>query len=560
MTKRGVFDTIKTTQMAHNKIGVCALEKKLTTRKKKWIERTIANDRSYKLFLYNRFLIFLTLLLLQLAGYVAIWYLFVYQTKIGVLVQFAVGILSWIAVLRLINKVDKPSTRLGWVIVIIVAPVFGLPSYLLFGEGRPAKRLKQKLERAKQENALVMQQVYGKTPQIQPKTRRESLCRFLQDEADAPAFFDGSVEYYPSGDKMFAAMKEEIAKAENYILVEYFIIGYGKMWKELLALLLERAEAGAQIRIIYDDFGCMMTLPPKYDQYLEGLHENIRCVTFNNVVPVFALRMNNRDHRKILVVDGKVAFTGGVNIADEYIGEKRRFGFWKDTGLKITGDAVRSFIRTFFDTWNGIYPQKESLNAYLSPSFLKNAEQTTNGKTLIQPYADSPLDDIAVGEAVYGDMLYSAEKYAYIFTPYLILDDSMRSALCLAALRGVDVRIVTPAIPDKKTIYRLTRANYSVLMKAGVKIYEYTPGFIHAKSMLCDDECAVVGTINLDYRSLYLHFENAVYFQDEKAIGELKRDCEETFAVSKLCTVENTRRNLFGRIFDSLLRIFETLF
>ena len=534
--------------------------KKLTKRKKKWIERTVSNDRSYKLFLYNRFFIFLILVLLQIAGYIAVWYLFVYQTKIGVLVQFAVGILSWIAVLRLINKVDKPSTRLGWVIVILVAPVFGLPSYLFFGEGRPAKRLKNRLNQAKQENALAMRQAYGEPPQMQPKNRKESICRFLQNVASAPAFFDGSVEYYSSGEKMFAAMQEALKKAEKYVLVEYFIIGYGKMWKELLRLLLEKASAGVQVRIIYDDFGCMMTLPPKYDKYLESLHENIRCVTFNNVAPVFAVRMNNRDHRKMLVIDGKVAFTGGVNVADEYIGEVRRFGFWKDTGLKITGDAVRSFVNVFFDTWNGIYPQKESLNAYLPPAFSKNAERKGDEKTLIQPYADSPLDDVAVGEVVYGDMLHSAEKYVYIFTPYLILDDSMRSALCLAAARGVDVRIVTPAIPDKKVIYRLTRANYLVLMKAGVKIYEYTPGFIHAKSMLCDDECAVVGTINLDYRSLYLHFENAVYFQDEKAIADLKRDCEETFAVSKLCTLENTKRTVFGRMMDSLLRIFETLF
>ena len=520
----------------------------------------MANDRSYKLFLYNRFFIFLILVLLQVAGYIAVWYLFVYQTKIGVVVQFAVGILSWIVVLRLINKVDKPSTRLGWIIVILVAPVFGLPSYLFFGEGRPAKRLKKKLQRAQEENAVEMQKAYGETPKIEPQNRKESICQFLQNVAASPAYFDGSVEYYPSGEKLFSAMKEALATAEKYVLVEYFIIGYGKMWKALLQLLLEKAALGVQIRIIYDDFGCMMTLPPKYDRYLEGLHENIRCVTFNNVAPVFAVRMNNRDHRKILVVDGKVAFTGGVNVADEYIGEVRRFGFWKDTGLKITGNAVRSFINEFFDIWNAIYPQKESLNAYLPPAFLENTEKQVEQKTLIQPYADSPLDDIAVGEVVYGDILNSAEKYVYIFTPYLILDDSMRSALCLAAARGVDVRIVTPAIPDKKTIYRLTRANYPILMKAGVKIYEYTPGFIHAKSMLCDDACAVVGTINLDYRSLYLHFENAVYFQDERAVADLKRDCEETFAVSKLCTAENTKRGVFGRMIDSLLRIFETLF
>ena len=534
--------------------------KKLTKRKKKWIERTVANDRSYKLFLYNRFFLFLLLVLAQVTGYLAIWYLFVYQTQAGVAVQLAVGVLSWIVVLRLINKVDKPSTRLGWIIVILIAPVFGLPAYLLYGEGRPAAWLKRRLDISKAENAVVFKEKYGEPSSVEPQGRREAVTKYLQNAADAPAFSDGSVCYYSSGEKMFLDMLAELEKAEKYILVEYFIIGYGKMWKEILKILVEKAALGVQVRIIYDDFGCMMTLPPKYEKYLESLHENIRCMTFNNVVPVFAVRMNNRDHRKLLVIDGKVGFTGGVNIADEYIGEVRRFGYWKDTGIKITGGAVRSFVKTFFDTWNAFYPQKESLNAYLPPAFEEKATLKNENKTLIQPYDTSPLGGLTVGEVVYWDMLNSAEKYVYIFTPYLILDDSMRGAICLAAARGVDVRIVTPGIPDKKTIYRLTRANYSVLMKAGVKIYEYTPGFIHAKSMLCDGECAVVGTINLDYRSLYLHFENAVYFKDEKAIADLKRDCEETFAVSTLCTTENTKRNIFGRILDSLLRVFETLF
>ena len=532
------------------------MRKKLSKRKKKWIERTVSNDRSYKLFLYNRFFLFLILVLAQVAGYLVIWYLFVYQTTAGVAVQFAVGILSWIFVLRLINKVDKPHTRLGWVMVILIAPVFGLPAYLLYGEGRPAARLKKKLDVSRAENSGAIKEKYGEALPVEMLGRKDAIVKYLQDAAEYPAFTDGTIAYYPSGEKMFADMLDELAKAEKYILVEYFIIGYGKMWKEILKLLVEKATLGVQVRIIYDDFGCMMTLPPKYDKYLESLHENIRCMTFNNVVPVFAVRMNNRDHRKLLVIDGKVGFTGGVNIADEYIGEVRRFGYWKDTGVKITGSATRSFVKMFFDFWNAFYPQKESVNAYLPPAF----EEKTTNKTCIQPYDACPLSGRVVGEAVYLDMLNSAEKYVYIFTPYLILDDYMRGAICLAAERGVDVRIVTPGIPDKKTIYRLTRANYSVLMKAGVKIYEYTPGFIHAKSMLCDGESPVVGTINFDYRSLYLHFENAVYFKDEAALADLKRDCEETFAISSLCTPENVKRNVFGRIWDSLLRVFETLF
>lgn len=278
-------------------------------------------------------------------------------------------------------------------------------------------------------------------------------------------------------------------------------------------------------------------------------------MTFNDVVPLLAVRMNNRDHRKMLVVDGKVAFTGGINIADEYINEKRRFGYWKDTGLKITGNAVRSFTQMFFYMWNAFRKDKENVTDYLLPE--TPAKEDTGVR--IQPYDDSPLDNVSMGEAVYMDILERASRYVYIFTPYLVLDDSMRSAICRAALRGVDVRLVTPAVPDKKTVFRLTRANYGILMKAGVKIYEYTPGFIHAKSMVCDDECAVVGTINLDYRSLYHHFENAVYFSGSEAVAAVKRDCEETFAVSKQCTAENVKRGIIGKLVDSVLRVFETL-
>jgi cardiolipin synthase len=213
----------------------------------------------------------------------------------------------------------------------------------------------------------------------------------------------------------------------------------------------------------------------------------------------------------------------------------------------------------FFDLWNAFYKEKEEVGKYLIAPFNTDIPPSNDRKQVIQPYDDSPLDKMSVGEYVYLDMIERAAKYVYVFTPYLILDDMTRGALCRAAMRGVDVRIVTPAIPDKKAVYRLTRANYGILLRAGVKIYEYTPGFIHAKSMLCDGECAVVGTINLDYRSLYLHFENAVYFANCQAVADLARDCEETFASSKLCTKENTKRGIVGRLIDSILRVFETL-
>ena len=530
--------------------------KKMTKRKQRWIERTIANDRSYKLFLYNRFFMFLIFVLLQLVSYVFLWFLFVYHTSVGVIFQVLTGILMICVLLYLLNKNDRPSVKLNWIIIILIAPILGVPMYILYGEGRPTWKMNRKILQAKAENRARMQEIYGEREVLQPNERNEAIGHYLSQYADYPVFHDGEIEYYKSGEEMFPHMLEAMQKAEKYILLEYFIIAHGKMWNEMRKVLLEKAEQGVQIRIIYDDFGCMMTLPPKYDRYLESLHENIRCLAFNQIVPLFAVRMNNRDHKKILVVDGKVAFTGGINIADEYIAEKQRFGYWKDTGLKITGGAVRSFVQMFFYMWNAFRKDKEDIAAYLPASV---ARENAQGKQWIQPYDDSPFDKISVAETVYLDMIERATKSLYIFTPYLLLDDFVRGALCRAAARGVDVRIVTPGIPDKKMVYRLTRANYQILMRSGIKIYEYTPGFIHAKSMVCDNESAVVGTINLDYRSLYFHFENAVYFSGCEAVSALTQDCEEVFAVSTLRTPENTKRGVVGRVVDSVLRVFETL-
>ncbi|MBR2320620.1 MAG: PLDc N-terminal domain-containing protein [Clostridia bacterium] len=535
--------------------------KKLSERKKRKIERTVANNRSYKLYLYNRFFTFLLLVLGQLVGFVLLAYLFINNTKIGVFVQLAVWALSFAAVLYLINKNERPSIKLNWILLMLVLPVIGVPAYLLYGEGRPVRWMQKRIAKASQENNRQFSDFYGADPLTLPQNRDESIVHYLAKYGVYPVYNEGAATYYKRGEEMFLAMKDALCKAEKFILLDYFIIAHGKMWNEILAILLEKAELGVQIRIIYDDFGCMVTLPPNYDKYLESLHKNIRCMTFNSVIPIFAVHMNNRDHRKVMVIDGKVAFTGGVNLADEYIGEKVRFGYWKDSGVRIEGIAVASFTKMFFDVWNAFRADKETLSDYLLPAkegtmYKMNGE---NGLT-IQPYDDSPLDKISVGEAVYLDIIQRASKYVYICTPYLVLDDYMRAVLMQAAARGVDVRIVTPAIPDKKITFRLTRANYDILMKVGIKIYEYTPGFIHSKSVVSDDCCAVVGTINFDYRSLYHHFENAVYFAGCDAVQDVKRDAEETFAVSKLCNEQDLRRTLVGKFFDSLLRVFETLF
>ncbi|MBR2623023.1 MAG: PLDc N-terminal domain-containing protein [Clostridia bacterium] len=535
--------------------------KRLSERKKRRIERTVANDRSYKLYLYNRFFIFMLLVLGQLVGFILLAYLFVYNSAAGVLLQILVSIIALIAVLYLINCNDRPSIKLNWILMMLIVPIVGVPMYLLYGEGRPTRWMRSKMDKVCRENDAHFIDFYGEYTLTDVETREQSIVHFLTKYAQYPAYGEGDVTYYKSGEDMFPAMKKALQSAEKFILLDYFIIAHGKMWNEILTILLQKAEQGVQIRIIYDDFGCMVTLPPRYDRYLEGLHKNIRCMTFNNVIPLFAVHMNNRDHRKIMVIDGKVAFTGGINIADEYIAEKVRYGYWKDSGVRIEGPAVASFVKMFFNIWNAFRKDKEELKDYLPPikEGIMYALKFDKGK-MIAPYDDSPLDKVSVGESVYLDVIQRASRYVYIFTPYLVLDDYMRAALVQAASRGVDVRIVTPGIPDKKMTFRLTRANYAVLIEKGIKIYEYTPGFIHAKSIVSDDTCAVVGTINFDYRSLYHHFENAVYIVGQEAVLDVKRDCEETFAVSKLCTKKDTRRTIVGKLFDALLRVFETLF
>ena len=548
--------------------------KKMNKRRKERIERNILRDRHYKVLIYNRFIITLLLVLLQIVVY-ALILVHYYNGFRGVMIT--IDILALVCVLYIINRNEKPSSKLNWVIMILAAPVFGVPMYLLFGEGRPTYIMNRKITAAKRTNVKLLSE--GDAAQ---GGRDGETSRYLSRYAGYPAFREGDVTYYPSGKEMFADMLAALDGAEKFILAEYFIIAGGVMWDEFRERLLKKAREGVKVLVIYDDVGSLFVLPPKYDKYLEYLHPNIRCFRFNPAVPVFTMRMNNRDHRKILVVDGKAAFTGGINLADEYIDAKRRFGYWKDTGVRITGPAVHSFTVMFFNLWNAFRKDKEDVSKFL-PAPGKGGKTASSsgaeeggekaeeipleekcggqgsGELLIHPYDDSPLDKESVGETVYLDIINRASDYVYIFTPYLILDDFMRAAICNAAKRGVDVRIVTPGIPDKKTVFRLTRSNYGPLLRAGVKIYEYTPGFIHAKSMVSDDKCAVVGSINLDYRSLYLHFENAVYFSGCDAVKAVKEDGERTFADCKCISLDDTRQSFFGRLVDAVLRVFETL-
>ncbi len=558
--------------------------KKLSEKKKAWIERSVYNNRAYKSFLYNRFFIYLLSALAQVAALAAFTILLLSHSKWALVLQLVIELFALGLVCYIVSHHDRASTKLSWIILILVFPVFGSPTYLACSGGRPTKGMQKKIQRAQEENESALKEAgfeidslslpdgFLKEPQpIQADglnrldeadslDEADGVSRYLQTQARYPAFTGGKICYYQSGEEVFPDMLKAIESAKKYILLEYFIISAGEMWNAVLQRLIEKAEAGVQVRIIYDDVGCIVTLPPKYDEYLESFSPNMQCLKFNKAVPFFDVKLNHRDHRKMLVVDGRVAFTGGINLADEYINKKERFGYWKDTSVKIEGSAAWAFTKIFFALWNAFYKQKSSILEFLPVKAEKQeASSCVSGEGILQPFDDSPLDRKSVAETVYAQMIHSAKRYVYIFTPYLVLDDYLRQALIDAAERGVDVRIVTPGIPDKKAVYRLTRSNYGVLQKSGVKIYEYTPGFIHAKSIVCDDCRAVVGTINFDYRSLYHHFENAVYFTQKEAVLAVKRDAEQVFSVSKQKTPENTKSTFFSRAIDCFLRVFETL-
>ena len=356
---------------------------------------------------------------------------------------------------------------------------------------------------------------------------------------------------------MFPVLVRELEQAKHYIYIEYFIINDGVMWQTILSILERKVKEGVDVRLIYDDFGCLTTLPHKYEDILRA--KGIRCQVFNRFRPILNIIQNNRDHRKICVIDGHTGFTGGINLADEYINQKERFGHWKDTAVMLKGEAVWNMTAMFLDMWTVITGSKElwHFEDYL-PHRHHPEEFESDG--FVQPFCDTPLDKEVVGENVYLNIINRAKRYVYICTPYLIIDNELMTALCLAAKSGVDVKIMTPGIPDKKMVFLLTQSYYEQLVSAGVEIYEYQPGFLHAKSFVCDDEVGVVGTINLDYRSLYLHFEDGVWMYRNKVVGDIRKDFEETLEYCHTIDLDFCKnRGLVTRGIQSIMRVFAPL-
>lgn len=500
--------------------------------------------------------IFSRMVVTGLAILIQVLWLFFMLYEFSLQYTFANLLLDIAGLLLVIHIIDKPgnvSAKLAWTFVLLLFPIPGIVVYYVFGRPKLTKKtqlamdhVNRRMERHLEQSRDIMERLREKDVRIYRQ------AEYIRAWSHFPACENTETNYYPCGEDMFADMLAAIRQAKRFIFLEYFIIDEGRMYDALIQALEEKVKDGVEVRLIYDDVGCLRTLPLHFTERME--QNGVRCAAFNRFRPILNIVMNNRDHRKILIVDGTVGFTGGLNIADEYINEKQRFGYWKDTGIRITGDAVWNFTIMFLEMWDYIKKEQTDCEKY-RPEKTKMQE-----RGVVQPYGDTPLDNEKVGETVYLNMICKAKDYIYIYTPYLIIDQEMQATLCNAAKSGVDVRIVTPGIPDKKLIFLLTRSNYRALLDSGVKIYEYTPGFIHAKCFLCDDETAAVGSINLDYRSLYLHFECGVWMYRSKATLQLKEDMLRTFSCSHQIRKEEWReRGLLNGPVVSLLKLFAPL-
>lgn len=526
-------------------------------RYQKEIKREIKQIRvqaKSKLFgvVYSRTAIILLLLLVQAAFFGVLLY---YLESYGPMMYALTITVSVSVVIYLMNEIGNVEFKLTWLFFILSVPVVGAGFYLL-----------NKTELGNRYNRTRLKELWHETEVYKPqnteivdimRSGRQAhsiLSNFLYNRVGFPTYGNTEATYFSLGDEMFPALLDEINRAEHYIFMEYFIITEGLMWDTILRVLQKKAQQGVEVRVMYDGMCSIANLP--YD-YLNRLRElGINCKQYAPLVPILSTSQNNRDHRKICVVDGKVAFTGGVNLADEYINQKRRFGHWKDCGIMLKGDAVNSFTIMFLQMWNVSERRKENYAKYLTPQ--KNGFRRKLGFMI--PYGDCPYDREDVGKEVYLHILNHAKKYVHIMTPYLILDSEMSTALCRAAKSGVEVQLIMPYIPDKKYAFYLAKTYYSELLKSGVQIFEYTPGFVHSKLFVSDDDTATVGTVNLDYRSLYLHFECGVFIYHNPVVHDIERDFQETLRkCHKVTLLEVKNRSFFVKLYGQVLRLIAPL-
>lgn len=474
------------------------------------------------------------------------------NSAVSSLTRTVAELVSLVVAFYIIRSRKKPAYKISLVAMVLLFPLFGGIFYIIyksniFWRGMHKRLLKIYGESRKHRNInkVSVEELVQELPEF------KTQIRYMDEFLGFPFYKNTEIKYFVSGREMFDTLCEELRLAKKYIFLEFFIVKEGKMWSDIEKILVEKASEGVDVRLIYDDMGSIQGFSDgKIDELIGN---GINVSVFNPLNPFTSSEQNNRDHRKIVSIDGSVAFTGGVNISDEYIGEIERFGHWKDTGVMLKGEGAWGFTVMFLEMWSLCLKTKENYEEYRCEDIAVDSEG------YVAPYADSPVDEERVGEQVYLGIINGAREYVYITTPYFIVDDDILSSLCLAAKSGVDVRIITPHRYDKFLVHFTTRSYYKMLIDEGVRIYEYTPGFIHAKTVVSDDERAVVGTVNFDFRSLYLHFECAALIYKNKAVKEIKEDFLKTLEESREITAEDCKRSIFVEILQAIFRLFAPL-
>lgn len=515
------------------------------------------NTKKLLKFMFSRVVIVGLMILLQLLMILAIVIKFTEYSYIF----YTVGcVFSIIMLCHIISNPDiHEGYKMAWGLIVVLMPFFGTAIYYIFSGNKLSKTVKEKMSAITSMTGSSVEDRQSVLDELHAEDiHAERQAEYIKNVALCPPYKNTGTEYFPVGEDLFEPLLAELEKAEKYIFMEYFIIAKGQMWDKIHEILQRKAAAGVDVRVIYDDMGCILTLDNKFPKKLEA--EGIKCRVFHKFVPILNARQNNRDHRKICVIDGRTAFTGGINIADEYINVIEKHGYWKDNAIMLKGEAVWSFTIMFLTMWDYLSmtpADKRGQFDSLHPAAEEYARYS--GEGYVQPYTDNPLDNVPLGKNVYMNILYNAHDYVWITTPYLIIDEQITQALCSAAHSGIDVKIIVPGIPDKKLVYETTKSYYPTLLKNGVKIYEYVPGFIHAKTFICDDLYATVGSINLDYRSLYLHFECGVWLYKTPCIHDIKADFIKTFDECREVTLENCKVSFFRSLFRSILDILSPL-
>lgn len=471
-------------------------------------------------------------------------------------IMVILGYIFYIGVfLYIINKYKSPEFKLPWIIIMMLFFVMGAFAFLLLTSNDQNKKIIKRFKNNKEKDKIYLKQDLSLEELRYDNMDAYLQANYISGVTGLPIYKNTKVTYYKLGEDFYEALILSLKEAKHFIFMEYFIIEEGKMWNSIYGILKDKVNNGVKVYVIYDDFGCMTTLDSNYYKKLNS--DGINCIPSNKFVPVFSNIHNNRDHRKITVIDGLVGFTGGINLADEYINVKVKHGHWKDSAIKLEGEAVKSLSALFLEMWN-------SQNDVLinSDDFLKIDCKKINSDGIVVPYGDAPemfyKDDI--GKNVYLNILNCAKRYVYIMTPYLICDYEILNAICLCSKKGVDIRIVVPHIPDKKIVFWMTQSNYEKLIESGVKIYEYTNGFVHAKQFICDDLYATCGTINLDYRSLVHHFECGVWMYNTKCIKDMKNDFLNTLDVSQKISLDKSRLSGFKKLVIEFMKVFFPLF